>query len=197
MGTRVIEADRFIVQSRRFDDWLAARRRGVTATAVAHAATPSGFQAEVDGWHKPGFGGNEFTDFGNWAEPIILDHAHREFGILPSDWLIAARHNRAELGTPDGVSPDHRLIAEAKTGGTIPRSVPRQHFDQCQWNLAVTDAERCLYLFQHRVRTDHGTFRLGLWEPITFWVDRDDQRIAELREIAAALMEARHARLPY
>lgn len=192
----MIAADRFIIQSRYEQDWLAARRLGVTATAVAHAATPGGFKAEVEAWHQPSWGGSEFTEFGNWAERYILEHAHRQYGILPNDWLIAGT-NPVELGTPDGLSVDHREIAEAKTGGTIPLSVPRMHRDQCQWNMNVTGAERCLYLFQHRIRTPENTFRFGLWEPITFWVDRDDQRIGQLKEVAEALMEARHARIPY
>lgn len=192
----LIAANRFIIQSRYEDDWLAARRQGVTATAVAHAATPGGFRDEVESWGQPAWGGNEFTEFGNWAERYVLETAHREYGILPNDWLIAGL-NPLHLGTPDGLNPEHTEIAEAKTGGTIPVSVPRIHRDQCQWNMHVTGTVRCLYLFQLRVRTPANTFRLGLWEPLMFWVDRDDKRIGELEEVAEALMEARHARLPY
>jgi len=191
----MISADRFIIQSRYEDDWLAARRNGITATAVARAATPAGFRDEVESWAQPAFTGNEFTDFGNWAERHVLETAHRDYGILPSDWLIAAADNPLWLGTPDGLSPDHTMIAEAKTGGTIPKSVPRIHRDQCLWNMRVTDATRCLYLFQLRQRNDDGTFRLALWEPITFWVDRDEQRIAELEQVASQLLEAKHGEL--
>jgi hypothetical protein len=187
----VIPADRFIVQSRYEDDWLAARSQGVTATAVAEAATPSGFQAHVASWSGPPFTGNQFTEFGNWAERFVLETAHEEHGILPSDWLIAGEVGW-HLGTPDGLSPDHRLIAEAKTGGKIPRSVSRQHRDQCLWNLHITGAERCLYLFQHRAVNPDGSFYFGLFEPVTFWVDRDEARIRELVLVAERLMEAKH-----
>jgi hypothetical protein len=57
--------------------------------------------------------------------------------------------------------------------------------------MHITGANRCLYLFQLRVR-DGNTFRLGLWEPITFIVDRDETRIAELVTVAEQLMEARN-----
>ncbi len=190
----MIDASRFIVQSRYRDYWLAARRNGITATAVAKAATPSGFRAEVESWTAAPFEGNEFTDFGTESERHILEHAHREFGILPSDWLVAADDNPTYMGTPDGISLDHTLIAEAKTGGTVPKSVSREHRDQCLWNLRVTGAERCLYLFQLRVRDGDG-FRFGLWEPTVFWVPRDEARIRELELVAEQLLEARHGEL--
>lgn len=188
----MIPADRFLVESRWRDDWLAARSVGVTATAVARAATPSGFAAEVASWDEPPFEGNEFTNFGTWAERYLINHAHREFGILPNDWLIRGDVDW-HMGTPDGLSLDHTLIAEAKTGGALPSSVKREHRDQCLWNLHVTGAERCLYLFQTRVAGPHGFF-LGLIEPWTRWVERDEKRIGELVLVAERLMEAKEAR---
>lgn len=190
----MIPASRFIIQSRWEQEWLEARKLGVTATAVAEAATPSGFEAHVRSWSEPPFTGNEFTAFGNWAERYLLEHAHQQHGILPSDWLIAGEVPW-RLGTPDGLSPDHTLIAEAKTGGKVPLSVPRQHRDQCLWNMHVTGATRCLYLFQPRAVADDGSFYLALIEPLTFWVERDDDRIAELVTVAERLMEAKRGEL--
>lgn len=185
----MIPAERFVVESRWRDDWLEARRQGVTATAVAHAATPSGFAAEVASWSAPSFVGNEYTEFGNWAERYLLEHAHRVEGILPSDWLI-----RGEIpwhmGTPDGLSLDHARIAEAKTGGKLPASVKREHRDQCLWNMHVTGARRCLYLFQPRASGPNGYY-LGLIEPWTRWVERDDERIEHLVGVADRLMKAK------
>lgn len=126
--------------------------------------------------------------FGTDAENEIARYAHQEFGILPNDWLIAGE-NPLHMGTPDGLSLDHTLTGEIKTGGTIPKSVSRQYRDQDQWNLWVTGAEKCAHLFNLRVPDGNGGFRLGLWEPIVFWVERDDKRIAELCEVAERLME--------
>lgn len=188
----MIPPDRFIVESRYREDWLEARALGITATAVAEAATPAGFTAHVDSWSEPPFEGNGYTRFGSWAERYIMQHAHREYGILPNDWLIRGDVDW-QYGTPDGLSPDHTLIAEAKTGGTVPLSVKRQHRDQCQWNMHITGAERCLYLFQQRAVADDGSYYLGLIEPITFWIDRDETRIRELIEVAQRLKEAKEA----
>lgn len=188
----MIPAERFIVQSRHRDDWLEARARGVTATAVAECATPSGFAAHVASWSEPPFEGNGYTEFGSWAERFVMEHAHREYGILPNDWMIQGE-TPWQYGTPDGLSLDHSLIAEAKTGGTVPASVKRQHRDQCLWNLHISGAERCLYLFQLRAVANDGSFYLGLIEPVTFWVDRDEKRIAQLVEVAHRIMEAKEA----
>lgn len=194
----MIPADRFIVQSRYRDDWLDAREGGVTATMVAQAATPSGFDALIRSWSEPPFEGNAYTDFGSWAERYIIDHAHRVHGILPNDWLIAG-DTGWHLGTPDGLSLDHTEIAEAKTGSTPPKSptpsaVKREHRDQCLWNLHITGAERCLYLFQPRAVASDGSFYLGLWEPISIWIPRDETRIRHLISVAERVMEAKENR---
>ena len=186
----MIGADRFLVRSTDREEWLEARTRGVTATAVAEAATPSGFASLVASWSEPPFEGNGYTDFGTWAEPHLMRYAHAEHGILPNDWLIAGEQEW-QMGTPDGLSPDHDEIAEAKTGGKVPTSVPRKHRDQCQWNLHITGARRCLYLFQPRMEAADGSYYLGLLEPVTFWIDRDDARIAELVTVAERVMEVR------
>lgn len=197
----MIDASRFIVQSRFREDWLIAREGGVTATMVAQAATPSGLAALIRSWDEPPFEGNPYTDFGTWAERYIVDHAHREFGILANDWLIQSAIDPRFLGTPDGLSLDHREIAEAKTGSTPPKSlevssIKREHRDQCQWNLMVTDAERCRYLFQPRATAADGSFYLGLWEPIGIWIPRDEARIAHLITVAEQVMEARNVVRP-
>jgi len=184
----MIPPERFLVQSRNYDGWLAARLTGVSATAVAEGATPAGFrnliasrgqQVEV----------NDFMIFGSESEAEIMRFAHREFGTLPNDWLIAGE-DRHHIGTPDGLAPDHMRIAEAKTGGTIPKSPPRKHRDQCQWNMHVTGAAECVYLFQHRQPTDDGWFFLALLEPLVWVIERDDDRIGELVIVADRILEA-------
>jgi len=184
----MISAARFIVQSRYRDDWLAARQTGVTATAVALAATPAGFEQAVR--ERRGLSVRTETaemQFGSEAERHIIQYAHDEFGLLDNDWLIAGV-DRRHLGTPDALSVDHTRIGEAKTGSTIPNSVPRIHRDQDLWNMWVTGAYECVHLFNQRV-PDGDWFRLGLWEPVVFVVERDDKRIAELVEVAERLME--------
>ena len=186
----MIPAYRFVARSSDRENWLEARKGGVTATEVAKAATPAGFVEAVDArmfpMEQPD---NVYMQFGRESEPEIMRHAHSEHGILPNDWLIAAEHNPQHMATPDGLSVTHMEIAEVKTGGKPIKSVPRAHRDQVQWQLHTTGANQCLYLFNLRVPDDAGGFYLGYMEPQTFWIERDDERISFLIDTANHLME--------
>lgn len=189
----MIPADRFIVQDTNRPRWLAARKEGVTATEVRDGATDAGFRDLVASWDEP-FEGNEYTAFGTWAEPQLLDHAHREHGILPSGWLIAHETDRRWLATPDGLSLDHTVIAEAKTTGKDWKRPPLKYVRQIQWQLFVTGAERCLLLWHLRERDDRGEFFLPWMEPKTLWVERDDNMIAGLIGVAERVWDAKQER---
>jgi hypothetical protein len=184
----MLTADRFLVRQTEYDAWLEARRRGVSATAVASAATPSGFRETVDTWGVP-VEENAYMSFGKEAEPELMRYAHREHGILPSDWLIAGADPK-HLATPDGMSVDHRTLAEAKTTGKDWNTPPIKYVRQCQWQMHVTGAERCLLVWNLRVPDEHGWFYLGWIEPKTKWIDRDDAEIAKLVTVADRLLEA-------
>lgn len=187
----MISSDRFIARDTDRDKWLAARRNGVTATEVRDAATEGGFRDLVASWDAPPFEGNEYTEFGTWAEAQLLDHAHRVDGIIPSGWLIASEHDPRWLATPDGLSLDHTVIAEAKTTGKDWKKPPIKYVRQIQWQLFVTGAERCLLLWHLRAEADTG-FYLPWLEPKTTWVDRDEDMIADLIEVAERVWEANH-----
>jgi hypothetical protein len=191
MGQK-IPPDRFIARSSDRDAWLAARRTGVTATQVALAATPSGFTQAVQEFAEPNTDfDNEFMAFGREAEPIIADWVKHETGIMPNEWLISG-DTPHHLATPDGLSLDHQLIAEIKTGGKPITSPPRRHRDQVLWQLHVTGAVKSAYAFNRRVPDGNGWFRFDYWEPQLFWIERDEKRINELIEVADRLMEARN-----
>lgn len=183
----MIPAERFLAQSHDRDRWLNARVGRVTATTVAKAATPGGFQTVLAGGDVHV---NEFMEFGTQSEAAILDHAHHTFGILPSDWLISSEHNPLHAATADGLSPDHTLIAEAKTTGTDWRTVPALYRRQVQWQLYVTGAEKCLFLWQLRLPDDLGWFYTPWLEPKTIWIERDPDTIDELCGVADRLLEA-------
>lgn len=192
----MIRADRFLERSTNREAWLAARRGGVTATAVAHAATPAGFAEEVENRRNPAdIEVNEYMAFGNESEPEIMRTAHREYGILPSDWLIAADGNPLHMATPDGLSLDHTEIAECKTTGdgwdgaeTNQKKLPIKYRRQVQWQLFVTGASRCLFLWQLRV-PDGDWFRFQWWEPRTAWIYPDENMISDLVQVADNLLE--------
>jgi hypothetical protein len=74
----VIAASRFLVESTDHENWLEARRGGVTATEVAKAATASGFRAAVEERLNPTtIDDNPFMQFGRDPKMIsdLLDVA--------------------------------------------------------------------------------------------------------------------------
>lgn len=188
----MIDPSRFIVRDVDRPRWLAARRNGVTATEVRDASTEGGFRDLVASWHEPPFEGNEYTEFGTWAEPQLLDHAHREWGILPSGWLIASEQDRRWLATPDGLSLDHMVIAEAKTTGKDWTRPPIKYVRQMQWQMFVTGAERCLLLWHLRAQSGNGDFYMPWLEPKTLWIESDEDMIADLTKVAERVWEAKH-----
>ena len=185
----VIPASRFIIRQTEYQGWLEARRHGVSATAVAEAATPSGFRNVVDNWGVP-VEENAYMTFGKEAEPELMRFAHQEHGILPSDWLIAGENPR-HLATPDGLALDHLTIAECKTTGTDwGDKPPIKYRRQVQFQLNITQAERCLLVWNLRVPDDNGWFYLAWLEPKALWIERDPDMIADLDKVAEKLWSA-------
>jgi hypothetical protein len=132
---------------------------------------------------------NDFMKFGVESEAEIMRYAHHEHGVLPSDWLLAAEHNRRHIATPDGLSPDHTLIAEAKTTGVDwGNKIPIKYRRQVQWQIYVTGAKRCLFLWQLRAPDNHGWFFMPWLEPKHLWIDRDDTEIEKLISVAGRLL---------
>ena len=118
-----------------------------------------------------------------------MAYAHREHGILPTDWLIAAEGNPRHLATPDGLNLTHTLIGEAKTTGVDwGDKIPIKYRRQVQFQLYVTGAERCLFLWQLRVPTDTGWFFMPWLDPKFRWIERDEPMISELVATANRLL---------
>jgi hypothetical protein len=183
----VISAERFVANKLYFPaGWLLARRDGVTATQLAKAATPAGFEQAVTDYHEDTvIPDNPYMAFGRDFEPVIARTVHTNFGILPNDWLISAEGRPEFLCTPDGLSPDHSLISEIKTTGQDwdEKSIPIAYRRQVQWQLHVTGAERCLFAWMLRLDVG-GTFAPAWFEPKTRWVERDEAMIGLLVECA-------------
>lgn len=191
----MIDASRFIARSTDHEAWMEARSKGVTATEVSLAATPAGFAEALANRSNPiPFEGNIYTDFGSQSEAAIMATAHHDFGIIPNDWLISAPGVPEFMATPDGLSPDYEFVAEAKTTGKDWATPPIKYRRQIQWQMAVTEASRALLLWNLRVPDLLGGFYLGWITPKTLWIERDDQMIAELTDVAGRLLEASHAR---
>jgi hypothetical protein len=186
----MIAAERFIARSSDRDLWLEARTHGVTATAVAKAASgPAGFRDQLEARRNPvDIEVNAFMAWGTFMEPVIAQFVKTEFEIMPNEWLIASEHDSRFLATPDGLRMDHGMIAEIKTMGKPLEKPPLDHVRQMQWQMFVTGTEHCVYAWQWRVEVQGG-FAPGWLEPRWCWVARNDEMIAELVTVAERLIE--------
>lgn len=184
----MISPDRFIALSSDRDAWLAARRKGVTATEVRDASTPAGFKEVLERRTNPTeIISNAYMQFGTDNEAWILGWLKNETGIMPSAWLIAAEGNPQYLATPDGLSLDHTRIAEVKTGGKEINNPSLAHRRQVQWQLFCSGAESAVYAYMLRAEVN-GIFVPAWLEPKTWLIERDETMIAGLVKTAELLL---------
>lgn len=179
----MIPAERFVAnKADDFDGWLRARRSGVTATQVANAMTPAGFEkAAADFLSEHVEQDNPYMKFGRDWESHIAEFCAERFDVAPNEWLIRG-DNPTHLATPDGISATEPIIGEYKTTGkdwvTVDK-LPVRYRRQVQWQLHVTGAERAIVAWLVREEVD------GMMIPATFapsfgWIDRDEKMIADL-----------------
>lgn len=188
----MIDADRFLARSSDREAWLWHREQGVTATMVSKAATPAGFAEVVAEMENPReVTPNAFMDWGNEREPFIAQVVLERFDIFPNDYLISKggklSPDRWMMATPDGLCwhDGHKTIGEYKTSGKPLDKIPAHYMRQIQWQMWVTDAERCLFAYELRLDAPGGfapDFDIN-----TQWVDRDDKKIKELVAVAEKL----------
>jgi putative phage-type endonuclease len=177
------------------DEWYDARRSGVSATAVARAATPAGFIAEVENMLNPvDIGDNEYMRFGRDWESWIVENIPSEYGLKHNNWLIHAEGHKWQMATPDALNDDWTLIGEVKTTGKDwdSNAIPIQYRRQVQWQMYVTGAKACVFAWLLRIENQDG-FVPGWFEPKHTIIKRDDEMIADLIGVAERLqMEMVH-----
>jgi hypothetical protein len=186
----MIPAERFLAhKADDFEAWLEARRSGVTATQVANAATPAGFErAAADfltEWREPD---NPYMKFGRDWESHIADYVEKAFQVSPNEWLVAGE-NPMHLATPDGISENHTVIGEYKTTGKDwghVEKLPLRYKRQIQWQLHVTGAQSCIVSWLVREEVD-GEFVPAAFTPVSGIMFRDEDMIAELVTVADRL----------
>ena len=189
---RMIEQERFLVPSREREKWLEVRQTGVTATAVAKAVTPDGFREVLDQLRQPGeIPDNDYMRFGREQEGPIIEKLQTVVDIEPNDWLIAKDSDEKKwmMATPDGLSQDHKVIAEVKTTGRDWgrwAQVPGNYHRQVQWQLFVTGADVCVFAWMLRVNKA-GEMVPGWPGPKYVEVERDETLMERLEETAHRL----------
>ena len=171
-------------------EWLAARRTGITATQVAKGATPSGRKEVLASyWSEFDVVDTPQMAFGRDSEPWLAMWAKEHYQVMPNDWLIRHAGDPLALATPDGLSLDHTFISEIKTTGKDWGSVdkiPIAYKRQVQWQLYVTGAEYCVFVWLLRAEFE-GLMVPAWYEPKSDVIVRDEQMIEDLKVAADSL----------
>jgi len=169
--------------------WLRARAQGVTATDVARLTSEKAVQAvaseKILGTR---FTGNAYTEHGRAREPEIGRWVARQHpGMRGNSALFHADGQRAHLATPDGIRDlDGRLeLCEIKTTRKPWRAIPRNYLRQVWWQQYVLGAERTLVVWEQ-----HEDFVPVSGVPESRWVDRDENEIHKLVQLAELLLGA-------
>jgi len=187
----MLETEQFVA-SKSLDEseWLKARRTGVTATQVAKGATPSGRKEVLASyWSEFDVIDTPQMAFGRDSEPWLAMWAKQNYDVMPNDWLIRSAADSLALATPDGLSLDHSVICEIKTTGKDWGSVdkiPIAYKRQVQWQLYVTGAEYCVFVWLLRAEFD-GLMVPAWYEPKSDVIERDEQMIEDLKKAAGSL----------
>jgi len=179
-----------------FESWADARRSGITATEVANASTPAGFDKTVARYTEPDEPyDNPYMEFGRRTEGPVGLWLKDQFGIFPNEWLIS-HDNPIYMATPDGISLDHTVISEIKTTGKdFGDKIPIGYRRQVQWQLYVTGAEYCVFTWMLRVETRDGDFQPGWIEPKTVTIHPSKDTIEDLIAVADRLWDIKRLAL--
>lgn len=190
----MITADRFLA-SKSLDEqaWLDARRLGLSATTMAQAMTPSGLRDVLGNWDNPTpVVVNAYMQFGLDSEAWLSLWTKEQTGVMPNDWLIRHDEFADAIATPDGLSLDHETISEIKTTGKDWGSVekiPIQYQRQVQWQLYVTGASSCVFVWLLREESD-GVMVPAWLEPKYGVIARNGDIIDKMVERSAEVAHA-------
>ncbi|AYF99502.1 YqaJ viral recombinase family protein [Protaetiibacter intestinalis] len=165
------------------------RARGVTATDVARLTGEKAIRAvAMEKLLGSRFTGNAYTQHGRAREPEIGRWVARQHpGMRGNTALFHADGQRAHLATPDGIreTGGSLELCEIKTTRSAWRTIPRHYLRQVWWQQYVLGAERTLVVWEQ-----HEDFVPVSGVPESRWVDRDENEIHRLVQLADQLLAA-------
>jgi len=131
----------------------AARKNRIGASDVSAIVGVNPWQSAYDIWlektdrleDKGEERHNEAVTLGNDLEPVLLDYAERELGVLDRNVEVQSRELRYLVSTLDGQVRGTREPVEAKTAGLL-------SFRTAEWGEPGTDEIPMLYLVQAHIQ---------------------------------------------
>jgi len=172
---------RIVAHSDDRDAWLEARNKGVTASNAASLATPNSIESILKSKFYTDFVGNAATEWGIEREPLLLEWA----GFSQNKYLLHAEDNKRFMATPDGIKETKTGVelCQVKTSSKPLGKIPATYWRQMQWEMYVADANRNLLVWEH-----HENFVPVDLQPVSVWVDRDEDAINQIKQLATALL---------
>lgn len=167
------------------EEWHRARSSSVTATDLSRLASGgtkvwATVRAEKAG--AKSFQGNEYTDYGREREPVIARWAVSELNMVHNTTFFV--RDGTNIGaTPDLITRDDSLVGDCKTA-KLPDdgewvTPPQGYIDQCLIQMFVMGAEGAALVVEF-----HKDYRPVSLEPRVYWIDRNEDRLAFLLDLA-------------
>jgi hypothetical protein len=139
---------RVVADSRDRPAWQQHRTGRIGGSDAAGFAKEESVASYVKTKLSSDFQGNAYTRHGNDREARML----RQYHLQQNTLMFRARDNDRHVATPDGVLVSgldgHVIIAEAKTTTKPFTKVPLGYARQVLWNMYVTGATECLFLWE-------------------------------------------------
>ena len=172
---------RIVANSDDRDAWLEARNTGITASNAGALATENSIDSILKSKFFTDFIGNPATDWGIEREPFLLEWARFD----QNTFLFHSPENLRFMATPDGIRENETGIelCQVKTSSKPLTKIPANYFRQMQWEMYVMDAGRNLLVWEQ-----HKDFIPVDLEPVSLWIDRDEDTITQLKKLADALL---------
>lgn len=180
---------RRLASSENREEWLEARRRGVTATDVARLANGgksvwATVKAEKAG--ETHFTGNAFTAWGIEREPVIAKTICAEYPVAHNTDLLQSVEDERWLATPDLLDPNGSLVGDVKTAvwkGEPWSEPPPNYYSQIQWQMFVTGIREAILCVEY-----HQDFVPTSPFPHVLPVSYDPDHVEELVEVAESFL---------
>jgi len=178
-------AARMVVDGLDRQVWLDARQGKIGGSNAAQFAKLESAPGYTRAMLAEQWNGNQYTRHGTDRERHML----AAFNIRQNLALYHAAGNPLHVSTPDAIvipaMGGDPIIAECKTSNKPIVKPSPAYIRQCQWNMYVIGASRCLFIWE-----EHDRFTPVDVEPNSLWIDRDDLIIGNLITIADTVLDA-------
>lgn len=181
----------YVESSENVDAWHEAKRHLVTATDASLLASsgPAGWTklAARKAGHAPQIATNQFMQWGIERETVIAQIMSEKYAWLePNTHLLRNDADPRWGATPDMIGTAG--LCQIKTSlwkGEKWAKPPQNYIDQCLWELMVTGLDENILAVEYYEDTPFGFQVVDPFDPPQeFLIERDDERIAYLIEVA-------------